>query len=156
MLGVISAVIGVLVLFATQLAFPELNERFKSFSSIRYLLSAGAFAVSTFNGIFFYAEPGFKHHVGTIMEQEKMVSDKGYNTYLFGRVNAWKNAVYPPISSAQGMAIRQQVAIKRRNCCKNSWPWNTPNAWIMIAQSKNEQNLGPMGPIFLVISRVSG
>ena len=55
MLGMISAVIGVLVLFATQLAFPELNERFKSFSSIRYLLLAGAFAVSTFNGIFFYA-----------------------------------------------------------------------------------------------------
>ena len=131
MLGMISAVIGVLVLFATQLAFPELNERFKSFSSIRYLLLAGAFAVSTFNGIFFYAEPGFKHHVGTIMEQEKMVSDKGYNTYLFGRVNAWKNA----------MSVQ---------------PWNTPNAWIMIAQSKNEQNLGPMGPIFLVISRVSG
>ena len=31
MLGMISAVIGVLVLFATQRAFPELNERFKSF-----------------------------------------------------------------------------------------------------------------------------
>jgi hypothetical protein len=58
MLGMISAVIGVLVLFATQRAFPELNERFKSFSSIGYLLLAGAFAVSTFNGIFFYAEPG--------------------------------------------------------------------------------------------------
>src|SRR6056300_700213 len=93
MLGMISAVIGVLVLFATQRAFPELNERFKSFSSIGYLLLAGAFAVSTFNGIFFYAEPGFKYHVRTITGQEKMVSDTGYNTYLFGRVNAWKNAM---------------------------------------------------------------
>ena len=55
MLGMISAVIGVLVLFATQRAFPELNERFKSFSSIGYLLLAGAFAVPTFNGIFLYA-----------------------------------------------------------------------------------------------------
>ena len=89
----ISAVIGVLVLFATQRAFPELNERFKSFSSIGYLLLAGAFAVSTFNGIFFYAEPGFKYHFRTITGQEKMVSDTGYNTYLFGRVNAWKNAM---------------------------------------------------------------
>ena len=93
MLGMVSAVIGVLVLFATQRAFPELNERFKSFSSIGYLLLAGAFAVSTFNGIFFYAEPGFKYHVRTITGQEKMVSDTGYNTYLFGRVNAWKNAM---------------------------------------------------------------
>ena len=71
MLGMISAVIGVLVLFATQRAFPELNERFKSFSSIGYLLLAGAFAVSTFNGIFFYAEHGFKYHVRTITGQEK-------------------------------------------------------------------------------------
>ena len=63
MLRMISAVIGMLVLFATQWAFPELNERFKSFLSSWYLLLAGAFAVSTFNGIFFYAEPGFKYHV---------------------------------------------------------------------------------------------
>jgi len=55
MLGMIGAVIGVLVLFGSQRAFPELNERFKSFSSIGYLLLAGACAVSTFNGIFFYA-----------------------------------------------------------------------------------------------------
>jgi len=74
-LGIISAVIGVLVLFATQRAFPELNERFKSFSSIGYLLLTGAFAVSTFNGIFFYAEPRFKHHARTITGQKKMVSD---------------------------------------------------------------------------------
>ena len=72
MLRIISAVIGVLVLFATQRAFPELNERFKSFSSIWYLLLAGAFAVSTFNGILFYAEPGFKYHVRTITGQEKI------------------------------------------------------------------------------------
>ena len=45
MLGMVSAVIGVLVLFATQRAFPELNEWFKSFSSIGYLLLADAFAV---------------------------------------------------------------------------------------------------------------
>lgn len=38
MLGLISAVIGVLVLFATQRAFPELNEHFKLLSSIGYLL----------------------------------------------------------------------------------------------------------------------
>lgn len=54
MLGMISAAIGAMVLFASQRAFPDINERFKSFSSIGYLLLAGAFAVSGFNGIFFF------------------------------------------------------------------------------------------------------
>lgn len=34
------------------------------------------FIISTFNGMFFYAEPGFKYHVRTILGEEKMVSDK--------------------------------------------------------------------------------
>ena len=49
--------------------------------------------ISTFNGMFFYAEPGFKYHVRTITGEEKMVADTGYNLYLFGRYNAWKNAM---------------------------------------------------------------
>ncbi|WP_214644942.1 SPFH domain-containing protein [Tritonibacter litoralis] len=61
------------------------------------------FAVSTFNGMFFYAEPGYKYHVRTILGEEKMVSDTGYNTYLFGRYNAWKNAMSVQAStSGQG------------------------------------------------------
>ena len=51
------------------------------------------FIISTFNGMFFYAEPGFKYHVRTILGEEKMVSDTGYNMHLFGRYNAWKNAM---------------------------------------------------------------
>lgn len=51
------------------------------------------FITTTFNGMFFYAEPGFKYHVRTILGEEKMVSDTGYNTYMFGRYNAWKNAM---------------------------------------------------------------
>ena len=93
MFGMVCAVIGALILLATQRAFPALNERFKTFASIGYFLLAGTFVISTFNGIFFYAEPGFKYHVRTITGQEKMISDTGYNTYLFGRVNAWKNAM---------------------------------------------------------------
>ncbi len=50
-------------------------------------------AAGAFQGIFFYAEPGFKYHVRTILGEEKMVSDVGYNTHLFGRYNAWKNAM---------------------------------------------------------------
>ena len=51
------------------------------------------FVTSLFNGMFFYAEPGFKYHVRTILGEEKMVSDTGFNTHLFGRYNAWKNAM---------------------------------------------------------------
>ena len=60
-----------------------------------FIKAAGAllFVSSVFNGMFFYAEPGFKYHVRTILGEEKMVSDTGYNTHLFGRYNAWKNAM---------------------------------------------------------------
>ena len=51
------------------------------------------FVFTTFNGMFFYAEPGFKYHVRTITGHESMVSDTGYNLHLFGRYNAWKNAM---------------------------------------------------------------
>ena len=124
MLGMISAVIGVLVLFATQRAFPELNERFKSFSSIGYLLLAGAFAVSTFNGIFCYAEPGFKYHVRTITGQEKMASDTGYNTYLYGGVNAWKNAM--SVQATRGMKDASWPKPRPIHSCLPICP---PNHW---------------------------
>lgn len=51
------------------------------------------FVVTSFNGAFFYAEPGYKYHVRTILGDEKMVADVGYNMHLFGRYNAWKNAM---------------------------------------------------------------
>jgi regulator of protease activity HflC (stomatin/prohibitin superfamily) len=52
-----------------------------------------ALIASLFNQVFFYAEPGFIYHVRTIMGQEKVVSDVGYNAHLFGRYNAWKRAM---------------------------------------------------------------
>jgi regulator of protease activity HflC (stomatin/prohibitin superfamily) len=51
------------------------------------------FGLGTFNGTFFYAEPGYIYHVRTILGQEKMVDDVGYNMHLFGRVNAWKKSM---------------------------------------------------------------
>ncbi len=61
------------------------------------------FCYTAFTGMFFYAEPGFKYHVRTITGQEKMVSDTGYNMHLFGRYNAWKNAMSVQASaSGQG------------------------------------------------------
>ena len=65
--------------------------------------------VGALNGIFFYAEPGFKYHVRTILGEEKMVKDVGYNTYLFGRYNAWKNAMSVQASRDGGGVVRAEM-----------------------------------------------
>lgn len=90
MLGMTLAVIAVIIIWASTKLVPE---KYQNFSAAGYFLAGGYFLFSGFNGIFFYAEPGFKYHVRTISGQEKMVSDTGFNSYLFGRVNAWKNAM---------------------------------------------------------------
>ncbi|MCK5727640.1 MAG: hypothetical protein KAH08_00305 [Methylococcales bacterium] len=54
-----------------------------------------------FNKIFFYAEPGYIYHVRTITGNEKVISDVGYNSYLFGRYNSWKRAMTVQASSLQ-------------------------------------------------------
>ncbi len=90
MIGMSFAVIVCIIIWAATRLIPE---KFKGFTAAGYLLGGGYFLFSAFNGIFFYAEPGFKYHVRTITGQEKMVSDTGFNSYLFGRVNAWKNAM---------------------------------------------------------------
>ena len=59
-----------------------------------------AVAVSLFDQIFFYAEPGFVYHVRTITGEEKVVSDVGYNAHLFGRYNSWKRAMTVSASGA--------------------------------------------------------
>ncbi|MGB2246057.1 MAG: SPFH domain-containing protein [Alcanivorax sediminis] len=41
----------------------------------------------------FYAEPGYVYHVRTLMGNEEVVSDVGYQFYLFGRWNSWKRAL---------------------------------------------------------------
>lgn len=93
-------VIGILILLGgLSLTRHVLTEQsgFKGFRPLvkggAVLLGLGIFSVSAFNGMFFYAQPGFKYHVRTITGQEKMVSDTGYNLYLFGYYNAWKNAM---------------------------------------------------------------
>ena len=45
------------------------------------------------NKSIFYAEPGYVYHVRTITGQEKVVSDVGYQFFLFGRWNSWKRAL---------------------------------------------------------------
>lgn len=57
------------------------------------MVSVVGFAFGLFNKIWFYAEPGYIYHVRTIMGDEKVVSDVGYNIHLFGRYNSWKRAM---------------------------------------------------------------
>lgn len=90
MFGMAAGLVLIILVWAAARLIPE---NFRQFSIVGYILGAGLFLYSGFVGMFFYAEPGFKYHVRTISGQEKMVSDTGFNLYLFGRVNAWKNAM---------------------------------------------------------------
>ena len=56
-------------------------------------LAGLAFCVGIFHNVFFYAEPGYKYHVRTILGTEKAVDSVGYNMHLFGRKNAWKKSM---------------------------------------------------------------
>jgi regulator of protease activity HflC (stomatin/prohibitin superfamily) len=61
----------------------------------KVLLVVGALAglYVLFNGMFFYAEPGFIYHVRTITGEEKVVDDVGYAMKNFGKVTEWKKAL---------------------------------------------------------------
>jgi len=71
-------------------------EAFPVPAGVKYGLIVATIAfigLGTFNNVFFYAEPGYKYHVRTILGDEKAVDDVGYNMHLFGRVNAWKKSM---------------------------------------------------------------
>ncbi len=58
--------------------------------------------LSTFHGLFFYAEPTFKYHIRPIWGGEVVVSgETGYRLKGFGRVNDWKIAM--SVLSARGI-----------------------------------------------------
>jgi hypothetical protein len=61
-------------------------------SALVLVLIIGFFGIQ-FEEIFFYAEPGYKYHVRTILGQERVVDTVGYSMHLYGRKNAWKKAV---------------------------------------------------------------
>ena len=74
----------------------KLSRVFPFPNAVRMALIGLAFAffiLGTFNNIFFYAEPGYKYHVRTILGQERVIDDVGYAMHLFGRKNAWKKAM---------------------------------------------------------------
>lgn len=92
--------IGIVILLVALILVGRIRAPFgKILRPLGIVLGGLCIAVGAFQGIFFYAEPGFKYHVRTILGEEKMVSDVGYNTHLFGRYNAWKNAMSVQASS---------------------------------------------------------
>ena len=102
----VSTVIGVLLLiYGLTIAGRSGGRLGRFLKPVSILAGIGIAAVSVFNGVFFYAEPGFKYHVRTITGAESMVKDVGYNVYLFGRYNAWKNAMSVQSSNTRAMEL---------------------------------------------------
>ena len=85
-----------LVLLASRLFLPPKLNFLKPVAGIAGI---GLVLWGVMTGAFFYAEPGFKYHVRTFFGDEKMVRDVGWNTHLWGRVNARKNAMSVQSSS---------------------------------------------------------
>jgi len=91
---IVATVIGILLLiYGLTIAGRTGGKLGKFLKPVAIIAGFAVASVSVFNGVFFYAEPGFKYHVRTITGAESMVSDVGYNVYLFGRYNSWKNAM---------------------------------------------------------------
>ena len=65
-------------------------------------LFVGFLGLGTFNKIFFYAEPGYVYHVRTIAGEERVINTVGYSYHMFGRVNAWKEAMTVQATSIGG------------------------------------------------------
>lgn len=89
----ITLCLGVLIFLFSSTISSKIGKFESLFGSITRFVGIAMVLYSAFNGIFFYAEPGYKYHVRTILGEEKMVAKTGYSTYLFGRYNAWKNAL---------------------------------------------------------------
>lgn len=75
-----------------------------------------------FNKVFFYAEPGYIYHVRTITGNEAVISDVGYNLYLFGRYNAWKRAM--TVQAASGLLATTHAESDSNEASSNLPPLN--------------------------------
>lgn len=96
------AIVGVVVLLAALTMAHRSPIAPPLVRALGALLGLALLAASSFNSVFFYAEPGFKYHVRTIFGEEKMVDTVGYAPHWFGRINAWKNAM--SVQAAHGLS----------------------------------------------------
>lgn len=57
----------------------------------------------------FYSEPGYIYHVRTLLGEEKIVTDVGWNYFPLGRYNSWKRAMtVQALSGSGGNSIRAE------------------------------------------------
>ncbi len=96
------AVVGIVVLLAALTMAHRSPIAPPLVRAVGMLIGLAILAASSFNSVFFYAEPGFKYHVRTIFGEEKMVDTVGYAPHWFGRINAWKNAM--SVQAAEGLS----------------------------------------------------
>ncbi|MZR63099.1 SPFH domain-containing protein [Alcanivorax sp. DP30] len=71
----------------------EQLKKLMPFKSVAGAVVIGLVLLIVGNKSIFYAEPGYVYHVRTLMGNEEVVSDVGYQFYLFGRWNSWKRAL---------------------------------------------------------------
>ena len=71
----------------------EQLKKLMPFKSVAGFVVIGLVVLIVGNKSIFYAEPGYVYHVRTLMGNEEVVSDVGYQFYLFGRWNSWKRAL---------------------------------------------------------------
>ena len=108
---VATAIGVVLLIYGLVIAGKHKGLAGKLLKPVALIAGIGITAASIFNGVFFYAEPGYKYHVRTITGAESMVTDVGYNVYLFGRYNSWKNAMSVQSSyNGSGLVSAEQEA----------------------------------------------
>lgn len=98
-------VMGLIGLVVIYVARSYVSGAANALLAVGFIAALGVFGYGAFNGTFFYAEPGFKYHVRTILGSETMASDVGYNVYLFGRITPWKNAMTVQASNVTRVAV---------------------------------------------------
>lgn len=71
----------------------EQVKKIMPFKGVAGAVIVGLVALVVGNKSIFYAEPGYVYHVRTILGNEYVVSDVGYQFFFLGRWNSWKRAL---------------------------------------------------------------
>ncbi len=119
----IALAIGILAIFGALFVKFSKNAAIPRFlSPVLIVVAVVGLALGLFNKVFFYAEPGYIYHVRTITGNENVVSDVGYNMYLFGRYNAWKRAM--TVQAVSGLSASMNAESESSVASANLPPLN--------------------------------
>ena len=105
MIGAIVAMVALIViftLFERHLERKDDERPLPGALRLLFVIPLLLFAVSAFNGMFFYAQPGYIYHVRTIWGDENVIVGTGYKIKGFGYTNAWKQSISVQAVRSQG------------------------------------------------------